>query len=177
MKTTIKTLKTLVILFAAINLISCDEVDELTQVDLDATFTEEVTVNLSENNASINGNVNINLADDPDLVDYLSNIEDIQITEVSYKIKNYVGVEEATGTITAVAASQSFGPYDHTFFTDAQNGTSFVFEDVDKLNTVANTLQSTNQVDVQFSGTQAPAQNGSFVIEITFKVTVTAQAL
>lgn len=177
MKTTIKTLKALIILFAAINFSSCDEIDELTQIDLNTTFTEEVTINLTENNSNINGSVNINLADDPDLVDYLSNIEDIEITEASYKIKNYVGVEDATGSITATAASQSFGPYEHAFFTDAQSGTFFVFEDVAKLNTVANTLQSTNQVNIQFSGTHAPAQNGSFVIEVTFKLTVTAQAL
>ena len=129
MKTAIKTLKTILILFAAINLISCDEVDELTQIDLDATFTEEVTINLTQDNTNINGSVNINLADDPDLADYLSNIEDVEITEASYKIKNYVGVEEATGSITATAASQNFGPYDHTFFTDAQNGTVFEFND------------------------------------------------
>lgn len=177
MKATIKTLKTFVILFAAINLISCDEVDELTRIDLNANFTEEVTITLTEDNTNIDGNVNINLADDPDLVDYLSKIEDIKITEASYKIKNYVGVEEATGTIAAVAAAQNFGPYDHTFFTNAQNGTVFAFDDVSKLNTVANTLQSTNQLNIQFSGSHAPAQNGSFVIEVTFKLNVTAQAL
>ena len=177
MKTTIKILKTLFILFATINLISCDEVDKLTQVDLDATFTEEATINLTDDNTNINGSVNINLADDPDLADYLSNIEDIEITEAFYKIKNYVGVEDATGSITATVASQSFGPYDHTFFTDAQNGIVFEFNDVAKINTVANTLQNSNQVNLLFSGTHAPAQNGSFVIEVTFKLNVTAQAL
>lgn len=156
---------------------SCDEVDELTQIDFDTDITEEITVNLSDASDSFTGNVMINLADNSDIEEYLSNIEDIQITEASYILKNYVGEEIATGSITATAASQSFGPYSHTFFTDAQNGTVFEFDDAAKLNTVANTLQNTNQLNVQFSGTQDPAQNGSFIIEVTFKLNVTAQAL
>jgi hypothetical protein len=174
---TIKNMKKFVILFAVIALVGCDEVDELTQIDFDTDITEEITVNLTEDNTSFTGNIMINLADNSDIEDYLSNIEDIEITEASYIIKNYVGEELATGTITATAASQNFGPYNHTFFTDAQNGTVFPFNDVNKLNTVANTLQSTNQLNVQLSGTQDPAQNGSFVIEVTFKLNVTAQAL
>ena len=177
METKIKTLKAFFILFIAVNLSSCDEAEKLSQFDINAEFTEEVTVNLTEDNTTMVGSININIADDSDIADNLSNIKDIEITEASYKIKNYVGVEQATGSITATAASQSFGPFEHTFFTDAQNGTSFVFEDVDKLNIVANTLQSTNQINVEFSGTHAPAQNGSFVIEVTFRINVTAQAL
>lgn len=177
MKNVTQKLGSIAILFAVFTLMSCDEVEELTQFDFETEFTEEFTVNLSDEGTSLSESITINLSDNEDVAPYIGNIEEIEITEASYVIKNYVGMEEATGSISATAASQNFGPYEHTFYTDAQSATSFEFNDVDKLNTVADSLLSNNEVEVQFSGTQNPAQNGSFVIEVTFKLNVTAQVL
>lgn len=166
----------LILLVLSLNLSSCDEVDELTEVDFSTTLSEEVPVTLSDADTSMNGSLNINLADNEDIEPYLSKIESISITSASYVIKNYVGEETATGTLTITAASQTFGPFQHAFFTDDQNGTSFSL-DSSGLNALANSLASNNQLSIQFSGTQDPAQNGSFTIEITLETEVTAQAL
>jgi hypothetical protein len=176
MKTTIKNMKNFFILFAVIALIGCDEVDELTEVDFSTILTEDVMVTLTDDATSISQSLTLNLADNDDIEPYLSKIESINITSASYVLKNYVGVEEATGTLTASAASQTFGPFQHTFFADAQSGTVFTL-DPSQLNALANSLTSNNQLTVQFSGTQNPAQNGSFVIEISLDLDVTAQAL
>lgn len=177
MKTTIKTLKRACFFLAILGMYSCDEVAELTEFDFDTSITEEFTVPLTDDNTELNGSFLVNLEDNEDVSEYLGNIEAIEITDASYTIINYVGAEEATGSISATAASQTFGPYNHTFFTDVQNATVFEFEDTSKLNTVANSLLNNNQVEVQFSGTQDPAQNGSLTIRVTFQLNVTAQVL
>lgn len=177
MNATVKKLKMTCLIFAILGVISCDEVEDLTEFDFNTSLTEEFTIPLTAENTSIDGSFTFNLEDNEDVADYLGNIESIEITNASYMIKNYVGTEEATGTISASAAAQEFGPYSHTFFTDAQNATVFEFTDTSKLNVVANSLLSNNQLNVVFSGTQNPAQVGSLTIEVTFDLTVTAQAL
>ena len=170
-------IKKLSILLLIFGFISCDEAEELTEIDFDATFTEQVTVTLTDSGTTFSESLTINLADNSDVADYLDNLESINITNVSYEIMDYVGVDTATGEITADAAGQSFGPYQHDFFTNDQNNTIFPFQETSQLNTVANSFLSNNQLTIVFSGTQDPAQNGSFVIEVTLDVDVTAQAL
>ena len=176
MKTTIKNIKTLFILLLIFSFVSCEEVDELTQIDLNTTLTEEVQVTLSENNASLSESLTINLADNDDIEPYLNQIESITVTSASYVIKDYNGVETATGELTVSANSEVFGPFQHTFFTDDQNSSVFNF-DASRLNALSSSLSSNNQLSLNVNGTQDPAQNANFTVEFTIDVDVTAQAL
>ncbi len=176
MKTTIKNIKTLTILLLIFTFVSCDEVDELTQIDLNTTLIEEVQVTLSENNASLSESLTINLADNDDIEPYLNQIESITVNSASYVIKDYNGLETATGSITVKANSEVFGPFQHTFFTDDQNATKFSFE-ASRLNALSSSLSSNNQLSLDVDGTQDQAQNANFSIEFTLEVDVVAQAL
>ena len=176
MKTTVKNIKSLAILVLIFAFASCDEVDELTRVDFNSTLTEEVQVTLSENNTSLSESLTINLADNDDIEPYLNQIESITVTSASYVIKDYNGLETATGSITVNANSEVFGPFQHTFFTDDQNATGFSL-DASRLNALSNSLSSNNQLSLDVDGTQDPAQNANFSIEFTMEVEVTAQAL
>lgn len=176
MKITIKNLKKLVLILSVLVFASCDEVDELTRVDFDTTLTEDVVVTLSDSNASLSESFSINLADNDDIEPYLSKIESITVTSASYVIKDYNGIETATGSITVNANSEVFGPFQHTFFTDDQNGTVFNF-DASRLNALGSSLANNNQLSLNVNGTQDPAQNANFTIEFTIEVDVTAQAL
>lgn len=169
-------IKIFILLFLSLNLSGCDEVDELTQIDINSTLTEDVLITLSENNAALSESITINLADNSDIEPYLNQIESITVTSASYVIKNYNGIETATGSITINANSEVFGPFQHTFFTDDQNATEFSF-DASKLNALSNSLSSNNQLSLDVSGTQDPAQDASLIIEFTLEVEVTAQAL
>jgi hypothetical protein len=176
MKTTIRNIKTLSILLLIFTFVGCDEVEELTQVDFNSTLTEEVQVTLSENNAAFSESLSINLADNDDIEPYLNKIESITVTSASYVIKDYNGLETATGSLTVNANSEVFGPFQHTFFTDNQNATVFNF-DASRLNALGSSLSSNNQLSLNVNGTQDPAQDASFIVEFTLEVEVTAQAL
>lgn len=168
----------LLVLFVAFISFSCDEVDELTEIDIDTSLTEVVTITFSEDNPeSVNGTMLIDLSNNTQLQPYLDQIEDVEISSASYKFLNYVGSENASGTLSATAAGQNFGPFQHSFFSDTQNQTVFPFEGTTQLNLVADSILANNQVSIQFSGTQTPAQNGSLTLQVTMQVTVTAQPL
>jgi len=176
MKITLNKLKNLVLILSVLTFASCDEIDELTKVDFNSTLTQEVSVTLSENNASISESLTIRLADNEDIEPYLNQIESITVTSASYVIKDYDGIEAATGSITVNANSEIFGPFQHTFFADDQNNTKFSFE-ASSLNALGSSLNSNNQLNLNVNGTQDPAQNASFTVEFSIEVEVTAQAL
>jgi hypothetical protein len=176
MKIIFYNLKKLVLTLSVIACISCDEIDELTEVDFNSTFTQEVSVTLSENNASISESLTIRFADNEDVEPYLDQIESISVTSASYTIKDYNGLETATGSIAVNANAEVFGPFQHTFFTDDQNDMVFNF-DASRLNVLSSSLSSNNQLSLNINGTQDPAQNASFTVEFTLEVDVTAQAL
>jgi hypothetical protein len=169
--------RTYLILLVFFGLTSCDEVEELTEVDFNATLSEEVNVTLSEEQPDINGSLVINLDENIDIAQYSGKIISIEITDAYYVLKNYVGLEEATGNLTATAASETFGPFEHAFFTDAQSGKTFTLNDISKLKAVSNALKANKQLNIQFSGEQIPAQDASFNVEFTLKLKVTAQPL
>ena len=176
MKITLNKLKNLVLILSVLTFASCDEIDELTKVDFNSTLTQEVSVTLSENNASISESLTIRLADNEDIEPYLNQIESITVTSASYVIKDYDGIEAATGSITVNTNSEVFGPFQHTFFADDQNNTKFSFE-ASSLNALGSSLNSNNQLNLNVNGTQDPAQNASFTVEFSIEVEVTAQAL
>jgi hypothetical protein len=176
MNTKNNSIKIFILLILSLNLSSCDEVDELTRVDFNTTLNEDVTVTLSESNAGFDRSFTLNLNNNDDIEPYLDKIESINITSASYIIKDYSGLEAATGSLTVNSASELFGPFQHTFFEDDQNTAVFTLDD-SGLNALANSLTSNNQLVIDVSGSQNPAQNASFTVEFRFQLEVTAQAL
>lgn len=163
--------------FVLISISACSETKELTQFDFNASFTKTLTVPLSENSTTFSGNLNLNLEDNENYSEYLGNIKAIEISDASYKFNNYVGAEDASGSITVKAAEQNFGPFMHNFFIDTQNNTVFELENTTKLDALVLELLDSNRLNFQFSGVHTPPQNGSLTIELNFKVKVTAQLL
>ena len=156
--------------------VSCDEVEELAEFNVTTTLSETATITLSENNSTYSEAIIISLEDNSDISPYLDQIESVEILEGYYKIENYQGVDEATGTFDVTIATQAFGPYIHNFGADAQAQTEFTLPAAE-LTTLSSDLLNTQNIVMTFDGTQDPAQNGSFDVEVTLTVKVTAQAL
>lgn len=169
--------KLLYVCLAFIAFTSCDELDELTEVDFNTTITEEVTINFSDQNTTFSETINIDFAGNSDIEPYLDRIEGIQITDASYRLSNYVGTANATGTATVTGAGETFGPFTHDFSADTQSMEEFALTGASKLNALESTLRNTNQLSVSINGAQDPAQNGEVTAIFTFRLTVTAQAL
>jgi hypothetical protein len=157
---------------------SCDKLDELTEVDFTTTLTEEFFVNIDQNGQSFFANVNFDLSQNGDIAPYINKIQNIEIQSANYKIKNFQGSENASGTITVVAnQGNTFGPYTHSFLTDAQSQVIFPFTGATQLNNLSSEFETTKMLSLNFSGLQDQATNSTFMVEVTFNLKVTANAL
>jgi hypothetical protein len=167
----------LIVSFLAI-FASCDKIDELTKVDFEATLTEEFFVSMDGNSQSFFENINLVLANNADIAPYINKIENIEILSASYKLKNHQGDQTASGNATVIGTDGiTFGPFTHQFFQDAQNQTVFPLAGVSQLGDLANELKTTKMLNLNFSGLQDQATDNSFVVEVTFVLKVTADAL
>jgi len=169
--------KLLYVCFAFIAFTSCDDLEELTEVDFNTTISEQVTINFSDQNTSFSESIEIDFSGNSDLEPYLDRIEEIQITNASYQLSNYTGTAGATGTAAITSSGETFGPFSHDFDQDTQNMEEFALTGAFKLNTLGATLRDNNQLSVTINGSQNPAQNGSVTAIFTFDLEVTAQAL
>lgn len=177
MKNKKHTLNKLVLCILCFTVMSCEKIEEATQVTLNEDFTVEVDVTILEAAPSYQGNLIINLADNADLNEYLDKIENISITSASYQIKNFQGESDATGTATISSAGQTFGPYTHAFESDTQQLKEFVLSGGAKLQTLSNTLKDTKRLTFNYQVVQEQASNSNFKAVITIKTRITAQAL
>lgn len=173
-----KTLKQ--ITFAIVTLLflnSCDEVDKLTEVDIDTVLTKEITFTVNET-GDFNETLSINLAEYNDISDYLNKIENIKINAAAYKVTAFPESIIVGGTVTVNAANQTFGSFIHeNFKDDFDNQTIYPLNGANKLNAIANLLEDTNQLQVNFSGSAQVNEAFTMTLKVSFDVTVTAQAL
>lgn len=170
-------INSILLVLIAFIFISCDELEELNQVDVKSTISQEGTITLSEDTSDFSENVVLNLSSSVELTPLLNRIEKIEIEEAYYELTNYEGADEATGSIEIVSSSQVFGPFSHNFSQDVQSGTQFNLANSTKLNILATNLKNANTLTISVSGSQDPSQNGSLDVKVTLKLKVTANVL
>ena len=152
---------------------SCDELDELTEFDVDTTLQQNVQVSVA--NGEFNETITINLADDPDIADNLDKIESVTINGAVYMVSSFTGDAETTGVVTVNAAGQAFGPFDHSFQQDLATQKSFFIGDSETLEPVRANLAANNMLTLTISGT-ASDDIDNLELSIELDVTVRVDA-
>ncbi len=173
MKNLIKYLAVLVLVFGYT---SCDELDELTEIDFNTTITESIIANVDGGvDVILNSNVLVNIANE-DTQDYLDKIEKVEILSLDYQIINFNG--DNAGVITADLMADSVILDTHTNVTVSNVvGVMYSVDDTATLNTIANKLKNGSNVVFAVVGTSTNEGGMSFEIEITLSLKVTADAL
>ena len=174
------TAKISVLLLTMIAVISCDSLDDLADIDITQSFTETVSVNVTEESEtpqSWSESSTINIASDPMIQEYKDLIKNININSLEFEINGFLGVEGATIS----DASMSFGETSITLgainLQEADtNNTVFPVSDAAQLNAIADELQEANVITATLSGTISGTPV-KFDVIITLNVTVTANAL
>ena len=83
-----KTIKTFFFLLTVVvTAISCDAVDELTEIDVDTTITKDLVITVADGKTTFSESASISI-DNEQVQDNLDRIEDLQITKLTYKILN-----------------------------------------------------------------------------------------
>lgn len=177
-------MRNLIKFFAVILLVfgytSCDELDELTEVDFDATVTDIINVNPINGGVDVplNNSVTIKLADaGGDVADYINKIESVTFNSLTYQVINFMGDPAGTMTVDIIADDVIMDT--HTDVTvSSQVGTIHEITDTATLNAIASDLKNGNSVIFEIDGTATSAEGGmDFDIQVTLDVTVVADAL
>ncbi len=173
MKNLIKFLAVLVLVFGYT---SCDELDELTEIDFNTTITESIIANVDGGvDVILNSNVLVNIANE-DTQDYLDKIEKVEILSLDYQIINFNG--DNAGVITADLMADSVILDTHTNVTVSNVvGVMYSVDDTATLNTIANKLKNGSNVVFAVVGTSTNEGGMSFEIEITLSLKITADVL
>ncbi|GAA0872892.1 hypothetical protein GCM10009117_20390 [Gangjinia marincola] len=165
-------------LFTIALVISCDEVEELTQVDIDNTITENISVQVAagdEDIQSFSKSMTIGI-DNQEINNNRDKIEGLVINAMSYTFKNVNGNEEAL-----VSGSLNIGgkivTIDQTNpLEDQVNQIVTQIQDPSFLNDVAVLLKNNESIDLILTGN---AENApvDFTMELKLDVTATVEGL
>lgn len=167
--------KVILLIFISAGLISCED-DNILDVNVSSSMENEITVPITDSDGTFDKTIMFDLSNNEDVEPYLDRIESVDISSATYLLKDYTGTETVNGTVTVDAASEIFGPFQHTLDPDAQNSGEYDL-DPSKLNVVSSSIDDDNRLTVKFTGEIDPAVNASFVIYFRMNFTITARAL
>jgi len=159
---------------------SCDLFDKADDISFSTEFDESITVNDAPA-GSYSDQITLDATTDPEVAKYKEKIQNIELNEVTYKVSNYVGPDDATftgdvlfgtnGTLGSVSISA-------VNLSDASNSGDEMELDLsqDEVNAVAAQLKDDKAVLVTMAGefSDGPV---SFVLTVKVDAKITADAL
>lgn len=180
LKNNIMKTKISILLLALVTVLSCDELDKLTEFDVTEDFRTSVSIVLEDNNggmaSSLNESSTIDIASNQDIKDNLDLIESITINTLTYEISNFTGASGTTITQASINfADQSIAVDDINLSEADSNNTLFTISDSDKIGNIATYLKTNNVLTVTVSGTvsNTPASFDVIVdLDATVKIDV-----
>ena len=175
MKFTLKTLPVLFILVLGYS--SCDELDELTEIDITEDFSTTISVELdAESNLSWSENATIDISINQEIADNLDLIQDVIINSLTYEINNVNGEGTTISEASISFNGQSISVENLDLVTADSNNTVFTIEDTSLLTSIGNALENNPVITVGLSGT-IDAVPASFDVIVTLDSTVTVDLL
>lgn len=174
-----KTLSYLAIIMLGLTFFACEKLDELTEHEFTTTLVAELPVSWNANDTEFTGSESVSL-DNNDTHDYLDLLEDVDIQEITYRIKIF-DCADCTSTCDAhlkvhgntVEEIQGFDVKQAY-----QNQTVFEVSNTEGFNDIAHHLLENHTVYIEYGATNAhTTANVNFVVEVKMKLKVTADAL
>ncbi len=172
MKNTIKLVFAVLIVFT---FNSCDEVNELADVNFNTTVSEDIVIRIGENQEYISDVITLNL-DNADTHDYLDMLKNITIKKLTYKFKDFEGNENCTINVEISTDNNVFEARSFTIKQEVDNETVFEITEVSKINAMAIALQNNGSVTFKMEG-EVFAGIADFKVEVTAELEVVANPL
>lgn len=152
---------------------SCDEIDELTEVTVNADESVDITTTVPENSTDFSQTATISV-DDEDVRDNLDRIESVTINSLTYQFINVSGNEDAviSGTISLAGGSVTFTDVNPT----TAQGQTFTISDTTAINAFATAIRNGASVTVTLDGT---AENApvTFTVRISADMTIVVDVI
>ena len=170
-------IKFLVVVLLVVSYTSCDEIDELTEVDFNTTLNEQLDVNIQAGEGSaLNETMLINIVNS-DTQDYLDVLQNVTITSFKYQLTNFSG--DVNGTITGNFVADGVELLNHNMVVKqtVDAGTVFEITNTTHLNSIASKLKAGDNVLIGIVGESNCEEAMDFTINITIELAVTADVL
>lgn len=178
MKTKIQFLAAFFILF---NISSCgDDLAELEEsflnIDVNTNLKEDFNIHVEAGtNESFNNQEVVNINNE-DTQKYLKNIKDVQITKLTFKLKNFTG-NDATGVIAGDFFADGSLLYSKSIIVKEACDNEIVFEitNLEEINKIADKFENGQNVTISYRGTSNSNSAMNFDVEISFSVIITVK--
>ncbi len=122
---------------------SCSTFEKFDQFGVGNTFDESFTVNIPQNsNMAFSGTVEFAASDDAIISDNLSDIQEFEVTQIGFKITNYVGNPEAVASGSFATTSDNINVGDSVMFSNLNFAQIFASEELMVLNLTSSTYDA-----------------------------------
>ena len=157
---------------------ACDEIDDLTEFDINESFTTTFNVNIPENEneeeLSFTESSIIDLGQVQEINDNLDFIQNVTVNSISFEITNFSGAEDADLTNVTLAFGTRVISFSNIGLQEADtNNTLYTIDDAADLSAISNALESNPVLSVELSAgiTNTPAVF-DVVVTVDAKVTI-----
>ena len=131
-----------------LTLVSCNELDELTEFDvsqnLDATLRVDITEDSGGEPQNWSAATSVDISDNAEIQANLDLIESVMINSLTFKILNFEGEENAMVTDASISFGDTTIDVEDINLND--NTTTYNLGTTAQLNTIANTLKDVSQI-------------------------------
>lgn len=176
-----KFFKPTLLVILTLSLLSCDDSDDLTDIDFNQTITTTIGVDITEDSngqpLTFSAIETVDFSTVQEIQDNIDEIQDATIDALSFEVDNFNGTPNTTVTSASINFNGTTIQVSDINLEQADNNnTVFPIDDASALTAIENALQNNTQATVTLTGTidNAPA---SFDVIIYLDVTITASAI
>ncbi len=180
MKNTIKFLTVLVAVIS-FTFTSCDEIDDLTEVDFNSSLSGAYNLNFeAESTKNINESLTLDLASDNDISKYLNKLNEVEITKITYQITKFTGDQYVDMNVGLYQYEEKenkiiIAPRDYNL--DSETSVVYEITDTAILNAISTELLNSKQVKLLLKGDYQSLSSATAEITVTVYFKATANAL
>jgi len=169
------TIKLLAVLLIAFTFNSCDEVNDLADISIETSLTEQIDVQITEDQDQVSDQIVLSI-DNSDTHDYLDKLKSISIEKLTYKFIGFSGNDTCNMSVDISTDGNVLDTKTFQIKQESDNGTIYEITDVAKLNAMATALKNNQQVSFEMDGTVSDGP-ANFKIEVTATIKIVANPL
>ena len=165
----------------ALLFLGCDQIDELTEFEVTEDFSTSFNIDVEEVSEggpqSIEEFAGIDISDVPEIEDNYNLIESISINSITYEVRNYSGVENATISNASLTFNGEVISIDDVNLEEASDsGNVYEVSNALVFSSIENMLLNSSELSAGISGTISgtPVQ---FDVILRFNITVKIDVL
>ncbi|MDG1730640.1 MAG: hypothetical protein P8K68_01575 [Algibacter sp.] len=167
----------LIVVLLMVSYTSCDEIDKLTEVDINTTLNEQLDATVpAGKDLAVSNTMSIDMVNS-DTERYLDVLQSVRITSFRYELTNFTG--DSNGTITGnfVADGIELLSHDMVVKQIVDAGTVFEVTNAAQLSAMASKLKAGKDILIGLVGTSNCNETMNFTANITIELEITADVL